>query len=525
QQRRLSFRNERNLYNHKCNLCQKTIITIYSPDKNHTIYCRDCWWSDKWPARSDHSGGDTINYGRDFDFNRLFFEQYKDLLQSTPKAAIIGYNCENCDYTNYQNDSRNCYLTFGSGKMEDCSYCNWCYEAKNIMDCSHCVKGQLDYMNTECFETYNTRYCYDSKQITDCSFCIDCRGCQNCFGCVGLRKKEYHIFNKPYPKEQYEEMIKDLNRLENIQKVQQELNKLKIQRSHLSSRITKSEACSGDDIENSKNSLMCFGIKNCFDCKYCNEAIIAKDVYDANRSGNNELTYEICSGGYYSYSAFIYASSHINFSHYVTECHSNNNLFGCAGLRNKQYCILNKQYTKEEYEKLVPKIIEHMMKTGEWGEFFPSSISPFGYNETVAQEYFPLTKSAVGNADLHSLQRFNWSDFEQEFPKVEKIIPGSLLPTIIKEIPDDVLNWAIECEVTKKPFKIIKPELEFYRKMNLPIPRRHPDQRHKDRMALRNPRKLWKRNCMKCNAEIQTTYSPDRSEIVYCEKCYLGSIY
>ena len=109
QQRRLSFRNERNLYNHKCNLCQKAIITIYSPDKNYTIYCRDCWWSDKW---------DTINYGRDFDFSRPFFEQYENLLQTVTKAAIISYNCENCDYTNYQNDSRNCYLTFGSGVME-----------------------------------------------------------------------------------------------------------------------------------------------------------------------------------------------------------------------------------------------------------------------------------------------------------------------------------------------------------------------------------------------------------------------
>ena len=34
--------------------------------------------------------------------------------------------------------------------------------------------------------------------------------------------------------------------------------------------------------------------------------------------------------------------------------------FGCIGLRNKQYCILNKQYTKQEYEELVPKIISHM---------------------------------------------------------------------------------------------------------------------------------------------------------------------
>jgi len=67
-------------------------------------------------------------------------------------------------------------------------------------------------------------------------------------------------------------------------------------------------------------------------------------------------------------------------------------MFGCASIRDKQYCILNKQYTREEYEKLVPQIIEKMQADGERGEFLPERISPFGYNETVANEYFPLSK-------------------------------------------------------------------------------------------------------------------------------------
>jgi hypothetical protein len=54
------------------------------------------------------------------------------------------------------------------------------------------------------------------------------------------------------------------------------------------------------------------------------------------------------------------------------------------------------------------------------------------------------------------------------------------------------------CEVSGKPFRIIKQELEFYRKHNLPIPHRHPDVRHTDRMKLRNPRKLRDRKCNKC---------------------------
>jgi hypothetical protein len=156
-----------------------------------------------------------------------------------------------------------------------------------------------------------------------------------------------------------------------------------------------------------------------------------------------------------------------------------------------------------------------MRKTGEWGEFFPSSMSPFGYNETVAQEYYPLSRSEATKGGV-----FQWSDYEAPFPKVEKIIPASKLPEDIAKIPDDILNWAIECEVTKRPFRIIKQELEFYRKHNLPIPRRHPDQRHLDRMALRNPRKLFERKCDKCHEVMITTYAPERPEKVYCESCY-----
>ena len=160
-----------------------------------------------------------------------------------------------------------------------------------------------------------------------------------------------------------------------------------------------------------------------------------------------------------------------------------------------------------------------MKQYWEWWAFFPASLSPFGYNETVANEYFPLSKKEAWK------KWFNWSDYEAPFPKVEKIIPAEKLPQNIEDIPDDILNWAIECEVTKKPFRIIKPELEFYRKHNLWIPKRHPDQRHLDRMNLINPRKLYERNCDKCIKEIHSTYHLDCDETVYCEACYKKEIY
>jgi hypothetical protein len=184
-----------------------------------------------------------------------------------------------------------------------------------------------------------------------------------------------------------------------------------------------------------------------------------------------------------------------------------------------RYCILNKQYSKEAYETLMPRIIAHMQKTGEWGEFFPASCRPFAYNESLAQVYFPLSREEV-------LKRgWKWHEEPLEPLRVSRIIKGKDLPDTIDDIPDDILNWAIECDVTGKPFRIIRQELEFYRSMRLPVPRLHPDERHRRRMALRNPRKLWNRTCGKCQGPIMTSYAPERPEIVYCEKCYLASVY
>lgn len=70
---------------------------------------------------------------------------------------------------------------------------------------------------------------------------------------------------------------------------------------------------------------------------------------------------------------------------------------------------MNKQYTKEEYDTFLPKIRENMMempyldKEGliyRYGEFFPAELSPFYYNETVAQDYFPLQKKVVEKLGL-----------------------------------------------------------------------------------------------------------------------------
>ncbi|MDP2670450.1 MAG: hypothetical protein Q8O99_06060 [bacterium] len=173
-------------------------------------------------------------------------------------------------------------------------------------------------------------------------------------------------------------------------------------------------------------------------------------------------------------------------------------------MRNKSYCIFNQQYTKDEYEKTVAKIIAHMQQTGERGEFFHPSLSPFGYNETVAQEYYPCSVIARSDNDeaIHDYDRsprfarddgglelsqfgFTRSTYEAPKPQSDKIVLAKDLPDTIIEVTDDILQYAIQCEVTGKLFRIQPQELAFYRKHNIPLPRKHPDQRHLERLALR----------------------------------------
>jgi len=55
------------LYHRDCDATGKKIISNFSPDKDYIIYEQPYWWSDKWDFR---------DYGKDFDFNKPFFEQW-----------------------------------------------------------------------------------------------------------------------------------------------------------------------------------------------------------------------------------------------------------------------------------------------------------------------------------------------------------------------------------------------------------------------------------------------------------------
>lgn len=515
QQRRLAFRNERYMYRRKCDFSGKDIISMYPPDSPFKIYDQDIWWSDQW---------DALSYGRDFDFARSFFEQFRELQLAVPRVALVNKQSENSLYNNHAQRNKNCFMNAVVFDSEDVYYSDWIIEhARDCMDCSYLFGGcELCYETYYAWSSYKAVFCDFIKSCSDVWFCYDCFGTKNSFMCSNLRNKEYCIRNKQYTKQQYEEEMKKIFPL-SYEKLQE------LRREYLDMKETKAirQALYWVQVENSTGDLL-FQTKNCFhtfdaindeDSRYLLDTIGLKDSMDNYHVGWASLMYEchaISNGYNCKFCHFTYDNANCTYC----DCTQNSkNLFGCAGLNRKEYCILNKQYTKEEYEELVPRIIEHMKKTAEYGEFFPIQFAPFAYNQSRAQEYYPL------NQDAAQQKNIRWSQYDAPIPDVKKHLEPSEVPATIQATTDEILDQAITCEVTKKPFRIIKQELQFYRKMGLPVPRRHPDQRYLDRMIQRNPRKLWQRNCMNCNVEIQTSYAQERPCKVYCEKCYLAAVY
>jgi CxxC-x17-CxxC domain-containing protein len=495
-QRRMSFRNERHLYQRKCDLCSKAFLSNYYGEKPFPVYCYDCWWSDKW---------DSLDYGLDYDSGRPFFEQFGELMSKVPHLGVVSAHCENSDYVNYTNYSRNCYLIFGCHADEDCYYGWRVHSSLQCIDCLQIDKSQYCYDCVDCDECYALFFSQDCGHCSDSAFLYDCKSCQDCLFSAGLRNKKYCIFNKQYSKEEYEVEKKkfDFSSNEGLLSAKGKFQEFLKDYPRRSRFIINSENVNGDHIVDSKNVEFSFNVKNVHDGAYLESCEDVKDVMDCTFSGwPGELVYECISAGITVYNEKFSASSwSCTNIDYCDSCHHSKELFGCFGLRKKnEYCILNKQYGEAEYAELKAKIIKNMTARGEYGEFFPSELSDFGYNETVANDYYPLSKEAAIAGG------FTWKE-----PNPRDYRPAS----------GDILA----CEDCGKNYKAVAQELEFYKKFKLPVPRKCFDCRHQGRMAQRNPRCLWDRECSKCGAGMQTPFSPERPEKVYCEKCYLEGVY
>ena len=517
QQRRLALANERFFYSGSCGLCMKAVLTEHPPHGKAVIYCRECWHSDRW---------DACAYGREVDFTRPMFPQLKELWRDVPAQNLLveGTN-ENSEYIHYAGFAKNCYLIMHADFCEDCYYGYGFKKNTSCVDGFYNLSCELCYDCVDVSKSYALIGCQDCSNCSSSAFLRDCIGCKQCFLCVGLREKEYCFENVQLTKREYEQKMSQIDLGSYRQYQTHKAARARLEATHPFKEYHghNLESCSGDYLSNCKDTTDSFDCEDVDRGRFLYQVVTgAKNNYDIYQYGLNlSESYECAIAGNNGYHILFSHNVHVNCSDllYCWFVQSSKNCFGCFNMHHKEYCILNKQYSRQEYEQLVPKIIEHMRECGEWGECFPISFSPFGYNKTSAMLYDPLPREVV------LAKGWNWDDHTEGVQNAATAIEASQLTDSIDDATDQLLSTPIRCEETGKLFRLTRQELRFYRTQRLPIPRRSPDQRHLDRFAQRNPRNFWNRECDSCAKSIRTTFDPRRPETVYCEQCYLKAVY
>jgi len=543
---KMIWRNERHLYKRKCDLTWDDIISVFHPDYEWQVYNFKDYSSDKF---------NPFDYWISIDFSKSIFENYKTFYENISKRSVNIWetDMENCDYCNYGSNSQNCYMCQCPVMSEKCFYSFTPLYSKYSIDSHFCEKCEITYESISCSNSFKVFYCQDIEDSSDCYFCFDLKNCQNCIWCVWIEGKKYYLFNKEIWKDKFENKLKEIfssyETVENF-KIEYEKFQNKFSKKNLKNRLE--ENCFWNNVISSQNVI---NGHNCIDLQDSFNSSIAWIKTDNLINCHSvwldiHYAHEVIWASYGTKFAFCIFASWNN-SYYLSDSRNINNSIFSLWLLNQEYCIFNKKYTKEDYENHISKIIEKMQKYWEWWKFFPSELSPFPYNDSIANDYYPVKEVIYLDSDKKIIKKDIYDEFwiwvvyvlnSNEFiseaildlwweekikikwrtKEIETYIPddiekltSEIIPEI-SEVSDDILWKVIICEKSLRPFKIIKEELYFYKKYNLPIPRLHPEERYRNRFNKIPKYDLFLRKCNKCNEETLSTIEKWK---IICEKC------
>lgn len=432
----------------------------------------------------------TGEYGElmiDIDEDASFFDQYFQFWKSISKPMQIVFfsDNENSQWSDNVFGVKNAYLSnnIGSGS-ENILYSVDVYPTGvNVLNSfSVWYNTSNVYQSVSVRESSNVFFSKNIMWSSDIRYSSNLIGCHFCIACDGLINQSYCIQNQHYTPEEYEKRKTDI--LFSLYKDPSAYDKLKV------------------GIINSYNVtwawlLNCNNVENGYLLKYID---VAKNVYigdggDGTKNCIACIDFGLQSIDMYGCALVWYNSSQCycttqlatcNNVYYCYDIQNSSFCLWCIGLRNKQYCIFNKQYTKEERYQKVDRIFTKMYNDWILGDFFPGSINPFYFNDTAAYLIDPsFTKEEVTKLG------YLWRD---EPIKVD--IPTGLEVVKTSELSQyewfENGRWIINPDILKKvitdeewnSYRIVKMEYDFLVKYSLPLPRKHWLERMKDNFRI-----------------------------------------
>ena len=420
-------------------------------------------------------------------------------------------------------------------RAEDTAYGFYILFSKSLLDSSlvHSCERCYDVMHS-----YKNNHCIGLRdQVTeslDSHFLRFSTNCQNCFASINLRNKKYVAFNKQYSKEDYQELMQqyDFGSYKTYQQIQNDVEE------HWKKFPPDPDVSYGYSVDytgsyvfQSKNCKECYEVVGAENCKYLWLTFTGPitDSYDISNWGQNlDFSYDCCNVGLQASGLrFCNEAGHgLRNAEYCKQTYASSNVFGCVSVGNSEYVILNKRYTKEDFESLRAKIIEHMKampyqdKMGNvytYGEFFPMELSPFSYNVSIAYQLFTVSKKEAIERGL------TWRDHDKT--EYGTTMQAKDLPDHIKDAPESIIKEVIACIKCARGYRVIPWELEFRKSMNVPLSRECPfcriDAKFQKRLHNLN---LVERTCAQCGAKFPTPHTVEDAPHILCKSCYLKEV-
>ena len=491
------------------------MISIFPPECPFPIYDYKYFMSEEF---------NPLSFGVEYKEGEDPMEVLLGMRKKFPMPSFLNRDpgSINSEYSNGGRDTKNVYYASGCFSSENVWYSNLLNRSKNIMDSKDIVKSEYLYEGFRSDHIYKSAYIYLSGDCTESMFLFDCRNCRDCFGCVGQRNAKYMVWNEQLSEEEYKEFIRSVYPLtrEKLEEYEDKFWKLVKSTPINASCNVSTENCDAIMLRDSKDVFdMTRGIR-AENLRYCDGGLTLKDSMDVLFSGASSLLYSDTNiGSKASNVKFSVSSKFCVDSEFIFNSKNLDNCFMCFGLENKSYCVLNKQYSKEEYWPLVDKIKTKMLERGEYGDAVGFEFSALAYNFSHGQISFPLSAEEVSK-----LGGYTAPEPEIGVSNI-KVLNKDEFPKTIDETTDDILEVAIKCEETGRPFRIIASELGFYQEMRLPLPSVHPSVRL-DRKHIFAPIGIsYDTKCKKCERNIKSAFDPHEGYTLYCEDCYKKEVY
>lgn len=494
----------------RCGYSGRQIVAVFDDACPYPVWHRSDW--------TEHANPPTSS----FDFQRPAFEQAWDLFQQCPIPHNFGHGNENCEYADDIWYSKSCYLSHSIYKCEDLLSCFRQLTSRNCAFSVYSLDCELCSDTVHSINCYRLHFGIRCRSCNDCTFLFDCRGCSDCFLCWNLRNKRYCIRNQQYSKADYErERAKyDLSSRRTFDTLKAKfLELLETLAVFPASQLDHCEASNGDYL------VQC---NRCEDCFYCDQT---EDCINTIRGGfirscldcvgpaiNAERCHNSCLPVDTVYDVgFSFGISHSSYLEYCGFCEKCVHCFLCWGLREKQFCILNKQYSESDYHRRKAEIVRHMMATEEYENLFPSYFSPVAYDSSLAGIYFPLNEEAQNAAGFRTspiseMLRSGFAD-------------GAVIPDCSKGVSKELCGEVFWDAVAMRPFRLSEHELLFFEQNGLPLPNTFYVRRLKENFSwIPFAGSLRTTACAHCKNEVQTTWPVERDGRIACKECYLQQV-